>query len=194
MNNGMIDFSDVGFVKCSETRRVVLHSLVNDIKTPYEIVKETDKSGPQISSALKQLTEKNIVICLNECDSKGRLYSLTNKGEKIISFLNGKVNEPNALFKVSDKKYNSKVRTRKIKGSIRQNVLMRDNYTCQICGATVKDGAKLEIDHIIPFSKGGNNNESNLQVLCRQCNREKHNRDDLLHDHLKLSELERGKL
>lgn len=77
-----------------------------------------------------------------------------------------------------------------IKGTIRQNVLMRDNYTCQICGATVKDGAKLEIDHIKPVSKGGTDNENNLQVLCQQCNREKHNRDDLLHDKMKLAELE----
>ena len=77
-----------------------------------------------------------------------------------------------------------------ISGTVRQNVLMRDNYTCQICGATVKDGAKLEIDHIIPVSKGGTNDENNLQVLCQQCNREKHNRTDLLHDKLKLIELE----
>ena len=78
---------------------------------------------------------------------------------------------------------------RRISGTTRQNVLMRDNYTCQICGATVKDGAKLEIDHIIPYSKGGTNKENNLQVLCQQCNREKHNRSDLLHDELKLAEL-----
>ena len=78
---------------------------------------------------------------------------------------------------------------RLISGTTRQNVLMRDNYTCQICGATVKDGAKLEIDHIIPHSKGGTNDENNLQVLCQQCNREKHNRSDLLHDKLKLAEL-----
>ena len=78
---------------------------------------------------------------------------------------------------------------RLISGTTRQNVLMRDNYTCQICGATVKDGAKLELDHIIPYSKGGTNDESNLQVLCQQCNREKHNRSDLLHDELKLAEL-----
>ena len=76
-----------------------------------------------------------------------------------------------------------------ISGTTRQNVLMRDKYTCQICGATVKDGAKLELDHIIPYSKGGTNDESNLQVLCQQCNREKHNRTDLLHDKLKLAEL-----
>ena len=84
------------------------------------------------------------------------------------------------------KKPNSR---RLISGTTRQNVLMRDNYTCQICGATVKDGAKLEIDHIIPYSKGGTNDENNLQVLCQQCNREKHNRSDLLHDKQKLAEL-----
>ena len=78
---------------------------------------------------------------------------------------------------------------RLISGTTRQNVLMRDNYTCQICGATVKDGAKLEIDHIIPSSKGGTNDENNLQVLCQQCNREKRDRSDLLHDKLKLAEL-----
>lgn len=79
---------------------------------------------------------------------------------------------------------------RLISGTTRQNVLMRDNYTCQICGATVKDGAKLEIDHIIPHSKGGTNHENNLQVLCQQCNREKHNRTDLLHDKQKLAEIQ----
>lgn len=83
-----------------------------------------------------------------------------------------------------------KQKRRAISGKTRQNVLMRDNYTCQICGATVPDGAKLEIDHIKPVSKGGTNDENNLQVLCQQCNREKHNRDDLLHDKQKLIELE----
>ena len=72
----------------------------------------------------------------------------------------------------------------------RKAVYERDNYTCQICGATVNDGAKLEIDHIKPVSKGGTNDENNLQVLCQQCNREKHNREDLLHDKKKLAELE----
>ena len=89
----------------------------------------------------------------------------------------------------TDTKKVKKSNRRSISGTTRQNVLMRDNYTCQICGATVKDGAKLEIDHIIPYSKGGTNDESNLQVLCQQCNREKHNRSDLLHDELKLAEL-----
>ena len=90
----------------------------------------------------------------------------------------------------ADPKSSQKNKRRQISGKTRQNVLMRDNYTCQICGATVKDGAKLEIDHCIPVSKGGTNDENNLQVLCQQCNREKHNRTDLLHDKRKLVELQ----
>lgn len=61
---------------------------------------------------------------------------------------------------------------------IRYNVLKRDNYSCQICGATAKDGAKLQVDHIIPISKGGKTVMSNLQTLCEQCNIGKSNKTD----------------
>lgn len=53
---------------------------------------------------------------------------------------------------------------------IRYNVLKRDNFSCQICGITAKDGAKLQVDHIIPASKGGKTVMSNLQTLCERCN------------------------
>ena len=48
--------------------------------------------------------------------------------------------------------------------------MIRDNYTCQICGKYMPDGVGLHIDHIIPVSKGGKSVESNLQVLCSKCN------------------------
>ena len=121
------------------------------------------------------------------------IYRWLKKGEKarIGKYANFysdwlEATEQYKLIKPNKGTYNKR---RVISGTTRQNVLMRDNYTCQICGATVKNGAKLEIDHIIPQSKGGTNDESNLQVLCQQCNREKHNRSDLLHDKLKLAEL-----
>ena len=40
---------------------------------------------------------------------------------------------------------------------------------CAACGAT----DRIEVDHIIPVSKGGHGRESNLQPLCRPCNQSK---------------------
>jgi 5-methylcytosine-specific restriction endonuclease McrA len=57
-------------------------------------------------------------------------------------------------------------------------VLMRDGATCRICGARPENGATLEVDHIIPWSKGGETVLENLQVLCKHCNRTKHNLTD----------------
>ena len=54
--------------------------------------------------------------------------------------------------------------------------MIRDNYTCQICGKYMPDGVGLHIDHIIPVSKGGKSVESKLQVLCSKCNGSKSNR------------------
>ena len=60
--------------------------------------------------------------------------------------------------------------------SLRFQILKRDRV-CQLCGNTKKD-ERLEVDHIVPRSKGGTNDPSNLQVLCARCNRGKSNRDD----------------
>ena len=60
--------------------------------------------------------------------------------------------------------------------SLRYNVLKRDGFQCVLCGASGKE-AKLEIDHIIPISKGGTHKESNLQTLCFPCNRGKSNKN-----------------
>lgn len=53
---------------------------------------------------------------------------------------------------------------------LREQIARRDNYTCQICGKYMPDGVGLQIDHIVPVSKGGKSVPSNLQVLCSKCN------------------------
>jgi hypothetical protein len=52
-------------------------------------------------------------------------------------------------------------------------VLKRDGYRCVMCGATATEGAKLQVDHILPKSKGGKAVLDNLQTLCDRCNRGK---------------------
>lgn len=60
--------------------------------------------------------------------------------------------------------------------SLRYDVLRRDGFRCQICGLTAQDGVKLHVDHIIPISKGGRTELSNLRALCDRCNWGKKNK------------------
>ena len=45
---------------------------------------------------------------------------------------------------------------------------------CAECGTT----ENLEVDHILPWSRGGTHNRDNLQALCFSCNRDKSNRTE----------------
>lgn len=63
-------------------------------------------------------------------------------------------------------------KSRHINEKLRLKILKRDNYRCVKCGQSPAThlGITLHIDHIQPFSKGGDNSEENLQTLCDKCN------------------------
>jgi len=58
---------------------------------------------------------------------------------------------------------------------LREEIKIRDNYTCKSCELSInkEKNLLLEIDHIIPLSKGGITSKNNLQTLCWRCNRSK---------------------
>ena len=60
---------------------------------------------------------------------------------------------------------------------LRFKVLARDHFKCCICGASpAKDSSvELHVDHITPWSKGGETVLDNLQTLCSKCNLGKSN-------------------
>jgi hypothetical protein len=66
-----------------------------------------------------------------------------------------------------------------VPSTVRYDILKRDRK-CVLCGAApdVDSAVRLHVDHIVPRSKGGSNDMSNLQVLCAECNLGKSNRDD----------------
>lgn len=60
---------------------------------------------------------------------------------------------------------------------MRDWLMRRDNYECVICGLGGIDYTQfLQIDHIIPRSKGGRTDPDNLQTLCVICNASKGDR------------------
>jgi hypothetical protein len=60
---------------------------------------------------------------------------------------------------------------------LRWQVLQRDRFTCRADGASpaLTAGVELQVDHIVPWSKGGETVLENLQTLCSRCNLGKSN-------------------
>lgn len=67
-------------------------------------------------------------------------------------------------------------RSRKLKASVRVRILDRDGMTCQLCFSPLRPDEEPthprypNIDHIMPVSRGGSDDEGNLRAACRQCN------------------------
>lgn len=62
----------------------------------------------------------------------------------------------------------------KVSNGMRFSIYKRDGYRCRMCGISDRF-ANLEVDHIIPISKGGKSTYDNLQTLCHRCNVQKGN-------------------
>jgi hypothetical protein len=60
---------------------------------------------------------------------------------------------------------------------LRSSIKVRDDHTCQnkVCGISLAREAHLllEVDHVLPVSRGGLSTPENLQTLCWKCNRSK---------------------
>lgn len=51
--------------------------------------------------------------------------------------------------------------------SVRDRIKQRDNNRCQECGIEIRTGGHL--DHAVALILGGENRETNLRLLCRNC-------------------------
>lgn len=85
-----------------------------------------------------------------------------------------KLNNKNGTFYNDREIWNAicRVERGKVSNKMRFSIYERDGYRCCKCGISDRY-ANLEIDHIIPISKGGKSTYDNLQTLCHKCNVEK---------------------
>jgi HNH endonuclease/Homing endonuclease associated repeat len=77
------------------------------------------------------------------------------------------VSEAKQNFKLSPKKT-----PRNVNVKLRFTVFQTDSFRCRSCGASPAKTPEIElhVDHIIPWSKGGETEIQNLQTLCSKCN------------------------
>ena len=102
-----------------------------------------------------------------------RFGSWTNALLQFANHINFEL--PNQNTKLNfDKKHKT---GRDINIRLRYKVMKRDNFKCSICGRSPSTTPNLElhVDHIKPYSKGGETILENLQTLCNDCNLGKSN-------------------
>jgi hypothetical protein len=111
-------------------------------------------------------TDTDFIVTAMYVSPKGK-----NSYRKSLSYSYGKTAELVDLVHYQLEKRKTKDYQRTLmSASLRYDILLRDGFKCQICGASMKDGATLHVDHIIPVSKGGETEANNLRTLCDRCN------------------------
>jgi hypothetical protein len=139
-----------------------------EIRLPYELL--NDLRFRQLPDA-----HKAHLICLLLLSARMNNF-LTNSPVKLERLIGA--TEPLELSAFADflafggpekLTWQDRLANRRVPDSLRAAVLVRDGGRCRKCRRAIN----LEIDHIVPVSKGGKTEESNLQVLCRRCNRVK---------------------
>jgi len=94
---------------------------------------------------------------------------------QLIAFCDARLED--YVKKRGNEMWKDKMATRYIPGTLKYEVLERAKSRCELCGVSAEE-KQLQVDHIIPRSKEGSNDISNLQALCYSCNSMKGNRDD----------------
>ena len=169
-----------------------LHKYLNCAQVDH-LIRERKKSREDITTAANMLSQisdyakytytkkrlnKLLTSCRNVCDSSMtvivyyrtpkradlRQKSFSVREEDWESILRKTQNKSNKTFAQEQRAL--------VTPKIRFEVLKRDNFTCQYCGAH-GEGVVLEVDHIIPISKGGTSDMGNLITACFDCNRGK---------------------
>ena len=109
-------------------------------------------------------------------DEKKESFDLNEIIDALKSIDSSKLKDGRRFYSVEVWNSIERVERAKVSNELRQEIFKRDGYTCVNCGSTEKES--LEIDHIMPISKGGKTEPGNLQTLCRNCNIRKGNNID----------------
>jgi len=106
---------------------------------------------PKIQEVSKELGHKNFWRIMDYIDGRMSFHEIEQLENGMVDYQTMR-----AQFNKNSKK-------------IFKRISNRDGNFCRKCGAK----NKLTVDHIIPLSKGGSNDDDNFQILCISCNQNK---------------------
>jgi hypothetical protein len=106
---------------------------------------------------------------------KNYFGSLGRLAQRIVDYQHGKISKEQLY-----ERYKPRKKRTTLPLKVRYLVLKRDEQRCVKCGKSPKTDptVTLEVDHIIPASKGGKDDLDNLQTLCFLCNQGKKDREN----------------
>ncbi|MBQ9106342.1 MAG: HNH endonuclease [Clostridia bacterium] len=139
-----------------------------------ELFENIEKVWIQIG---KQPTRRNMDNTLISSISSGAYLRRFGRWSTALKLFVAFVNEQGTDFAYDCKIESNHKTKREINLRMRFKVMQRDNFKCCACGTSpAKDSSvELHVDHIIPWSKGGETTLDNLQTLCSKCNLGKSN-------------------
>jgi hypothetical protein len=114
--------------------------------------------------------------CISPGPYKRRFRSWMNALKAFVDYANGAGTEV-AVHQAETDSDSKHTTGRDPSLRLRWRVLQRDNFKCCACGASpaITLGVELHVDHIHPWSEGGETVLENLQTLCSRCNLGKSN-------------------
>ncbi len=141
--------------------------------SPEELIANLENIWKDLGYPPGKRQIKNLGQRISESPYKRHWSSVRAACEALEQFHAGKISRKQLLAG------NTEEPTRKtIPQKDRTAVFKRDHYRCAKCGASpaTDHQVELEVDHVIPVTRGGGNARENLQTLCRNCNQGKKNR------------------
>lgn len=158
INHKGLDFIIESSTFADPDRGIVIGFFVNDSPTR----KALEDNDSRISEILEWTLSEE---CRDFCASQQR--EIETAWQRIDS------NNPQGLKNQLTKQ--KRLEFRKIYTHLRSALIERDGYKCSI--DSCQEIEDLTIDHVIPLSKGGTNDLSNLRLLCKHHNSQKGDRD-----------------
>lgn len=106
-----------------------------------------------------------------------RFGKWNNVLQAFVKYINSDVDTEEKLENPNEEKESLETKIihktkREISDRLRFRILMRDGFTCKRCGRSPINeiGVELHVDHILPWSKGGETIPENLETKCKKCN------------------------